>query len=425
MSTASDKVAAATTTIILDHPFFASLLLGMKRIEDPSVPTACTNGVVIKYNPDFIDSLTESQVAGLLVHEVLHPALGHLHRLPRTTEGNIAGDYAINNFLDNYNNSEKVSRLELPDGGCLDHSFDEMSAEQILAELRRRKPPEPPQPDLPTPPEGDKPQGDGEGKGDGEPQPGDAPDSKGKGKPDDPNAPRTKEQGGWGEFEDQAAGDDMTPDEMNSEWERRVIQAATAAKMQGKVPDCIEALISDMVNAKVPWQQVLNRFVEETSYNDYSWNNPDRRFLPDDIVLPDLHDETLGEIVVAVDTSGSIYGVPEVVGSFQNEINSLIDRCKPSKLHVVQCDARITDVKEYTDGQPIELTLRGGGGTDFRPVGEYINQHGINPRVCIYLTDLEGSFPEVPWPFPTLWCVYNNENLAAPFGDTIHIPKEG
>jgi predicted metal-dependent peptidase len=217
----------------------------------------------------------------------------------------------------------------------------------------------------------------------------------------------------------------MTPDEMNSEWERRVIQAATAAKMQGKVPNCVEALINDLVNAKVPWQQVLNRFVEETSYNDYSWNNPDRRFLPDDIILPDLHDETLGEIVVAVDTSGSIYGVPEVVGSFQNEINSLIDRCKPSKLHVVQCDARITDSKEYTDGQPIELTLRGGGGTDFRPVGEYINKHGINPRVCIYLTDLEGSFPEVPWPFPTLWCVYNNENLTAPFGDTIHIPKEG
>lgn len=425
MSTASDKVASATTTIVLDHPFFASLLLGMKRIEDPSVPTACTNGVVIRYNPDFIDSLTESQVAGLLVHEVLHPALGHLHRLPRNQEGNVAGDYAINNFMDNYNKGSRMGKLELPDGGCIDHSFDDMSAEQILAELRRRQPPPPPEPDTPTPPESGSDPGNSSGTpsndGGGKPDP----NSKGTGKPD-PDAPRTKEQGGWGEFEEQAAGDNgESPEEMNSEWERRVIQAATAAKMQGRVPDCVEALVSNLVDAKIPWQHVLNRFVEETSYNDYSWNNPDRRFLPDDIILPDLHDETLGEIVVAVDTSGSIYGVPQVVGSFQNEINSLVERCRPSKLHVIQCDARITDAQEYTDGKPIELNLKGGGGTDFRPIGEYIAKHNINPRVCIYLTDLEGAFPEVPWSFPTIWCVYNNERLTAPFGDTIHIPNEG
>ena len=420
MSTASDKVAAATTTIVLDHPFFASLLLGMKRIEDPSVSTACTNGVNIRYNPDFIDSLTESQVAGLLVHEVLHPALGHLHRLPRNKEGNIAGDYAINNFLDNYNQSVSIGKLELPEGGCINHDYDELSAEQILAKLREQpKTPQPP--DNPQPPEDKQDDPSDQPSGGNQPDP----DQDGKGKPD-PDAPRTKEEGGWGEFEDQAAGEDgESPEEMHSEWERRVIQAATAAKMQGKVPNCIEALISDLVDAKVPWQSILNRFIEETSHNDYSWGTPDRRFLPDDIILPDLHDQTLGEIVVAVDTSGSIYGVPAVVGSFQNEINSLITRCKPTKLHVVQCDSRITDTKEYTDGQPIELTLRGGGGTDFRPVGEYINQHGINPRVCIYLTDLMGAFPEVPWQFPTIWCVYNNDGQSAPFGDTVHIPKEG
>lgn len=422
MSTAFDKVAAATTTIVLDHPFFASLLLGMKRIEDPSVSTACTDGVNIRYNPDFIDSLTESQVAGLLVHELLHPALGHLHRLPRNKEGNIAGDYAINNFMDNYNNSQKMGKLELPEGGCINHDYDDLSAEQILAKIRQTPPPEP---DLPTPPEDGKPEDDkGNPNPDGQ---GDQPDPSqdGKGKPD-PNGQRTKDEGGWGEFEDQAPGDNgETPEEMHSEWERRVIQAATAAKMQGSLPGCVEALIKDLVNAKVPWQQILNRFVEETSYNDYSWNKPDRRFLPDDIILPDLHDETLGEIVVAVDTSGSIYGVPEVVGSFQNEINSLIERCKPTKLHVIQCDSRITDAQEYTDGQPLQLNLKGGGGTDFRPVGDYINQHGINPRVCIYLTDLMGAFPEVPWQFPTIWCVYNNDGQTAPFGDTVHIPKEG
>jgi predicted metal-dependent peptidase len=424
MSSASDKVAAATTSIVLDHPFFASLLLGMKRVEDSSQPTACTNGVVIRYNPDFIDSLTESQVAGLLVHEVLHPALGHLHRLPRNKEGNIAGDYAINNFLDNYNQTVRIGKLELPDGGCINHDYDDLSCEQILAKLREQPPTNPEPNPQPQPPEEEPSQSEGDQPSQPEDDEGNGQPSNSKPKPSD--QPRTKQEGGWGEFEDQAAGPDgESPEEMNSEWERRVIQAATAAKMQGNVPDCIEALIRDLVDAKVPWHQILTRFVEETSHNDYSWNRPDRRFLGDDVILPDLQDETLGEIVVAVDTSGSIYGVPAVVGSFQNEINSLIARCKPSKLHVIQCDSRITDAKEYEDGQPIELTLRGGGGTRFEPVGEYINQHGINPRVCIYLTDLEGSFPEVPWQFPTIWCVYNNERLTAPFGDTVHIPKEG
>jgi predicted metal-dependent peptidase len=95
-SNATKMVDRAVTTIVLDHPFFASLLLQMKRIEDPSVATACTDGVCIRYNPEFIESLTPNQVAGLLAHEVMHPALGHLHRLPVNAEGNIAGDFAIN-----------------------------------------------------------------------------------------------------------------------------------------------------------------------------------------------------------------------------------------------------------------------------------------------------------------------------------------
>jgi len=116
MSTASELVSNATTQIILDHPFFATLLLHMPRIEDPSVETACTNGVSIKYNPKFIESLTVEEVAGLLVHEVLHPALGHLHRLPPNAHGNMAGDYAINNFRDNYDDGVCCNNLRLPEG---------------------------------------------------------------------------------------------------------------------------------------------------------------------------------------------------------------------------------------------------------------------------------------------------------------------
>lgn len=397
---ASELISHAVTTIVLDHPFFATLLLQMPRVEDNSIPTACTNGVVIKYNSEFIESLTQGQVAGLLAHEVLHPALGHLHRLPADVDGNIAGDYAINNFLDNYNREAGYRKLELPEGGCLDHKYDGMSAEEIYAKM-------PKQP---------KKQGGGQG-GLGQPQSGQGQQGQGQGQG------RTKEQGGWGEFEPQAASqeDGATPEDMRHEWERRLVQAATVCKMQGKLPGCVEALVKELIDPKVPWQQLLNRFFDATSANDYSWAKPDRRFLPDDIILPDLHDETLGEIVIAVDTSGSIFSDKSALASFQAEINAIIERTRPSKTHLVYCDAAVQHVDEYGEGAPVSITPRGGGGTDFRPVGDYIAKHNINPRVCIYLTDLYGDFPDVEWPFPTIWCVYGNDNGVAPFGETIHI----
>lgn len=390
MSKASELVASATTTIVLDHPFFATLLLQMPRIEDPSIPTACTNGVVIKYNPEFIESLTPSQVAGLLVHEVLHPALGHLHRLPPNKEGNIAGDYAINNFLDDYNKSAGVRKLELPEGGMLDHQYDGLSAEQILAKLPKNPNPQPQS-------------GDSNGEGSGD--------------------QRTQGEGAWGEFEKPAASEDgkTSAEDMESEWNRRMVQAATAAKMQGKLPDCVEKLVEDLVNPKVPWQQLLERFIDQTSANDYSWAKPDRRFLPDDIILPDLHDETLGEIVVAIDTSGSIYGCPDTLAEFVSEINAISTRCNPSKLTVIHCDAAVQKVDEFGQGETITVTPKGGGGTDFRPVGDWLRQHNVTPRVVIYLTDLYGTFPDAEWPWPTLWVVYDNDNDVAPFGETVRI----
>jgi len=415
-------VDQAVTTIVLDHPFFASLLLQMKRIEDPSVATACTDGICIRYNPDFIERLTPDQVAGLLAHEVMHPALGHLHRLPPNAEGNIAGDFAINNLLDNYNNElrsqqfrsmSKVKRpLELPEGGLLDHELDDLSAEQILGLLRAGK----------------------------------------LGIKVVRVKTRNDDQGSWGEFEGQADGDGeeaedeegsdadgkgepgqagdaknrpgRTPVEMAAEWERRLVQAATATKMQGgDLPGCIRKLVDRFINPRVPWQRLLERFVENTADADYSWHRPDRRFLDDDIVIPEIHDTTLGEIVVAVDTSGSIFADEEALGSFESELNSIIGQCRPRNVIVLYCDAQITGRDDFGPGERVRLNAKGGGGTDFRPVGDYVNEHNIQPRVCIYLTDLYGTFPEGPWDFPVIWCVYGDNKAHAPFGDTVHMDE--
>ncbi len=273
--------------------------------------------------------------------------------------------------------------LDLPAGGLIDHSLDALSAEEILKLLRQGA--------LPV---------------------------KVIKRPI-----RGVKDGGWGEFEKQAASEGMSPEEMGAEWERRVVRAATAEKMQrGRLPGCIQKLVDGIVKPMVPWQRLLERFVENTAATDYSWSRPDRRFLPEDILIPEIHDTTLGEIVVAIDTSGSIFGNRKALASFEAEINSIIGNCRPAKVTVIYCDAAVTRVDEFGCGETVEIKAKGGGGTDFRPVGDHINQRNITPRVCIYLTDLEGTFPSAPWDFPTIWCVYDNDGREAPFGDTVHIP---
>ena len=413
-------VDRAVTTIVLDHPFFASLLLQMRRIEDPSVATACTDGVYIRYNPQFIEGLTPDQVAGLLAHEVMHPALGHLHRLPINSEGNIAGDFAINNLLDNYNNElrtrqfrsmGKVKRpLELPEGGLIDHSLDDYSAEQILTMLRAGE--------LGIEIVRVKVRSDGQGAwGEFEEQAAEPGDSDGDG-----DESGEEGDGQPGRIKKGGKSGGKSKEQMAAEWERRLVQAAIGAKMQGgDLPGCIRKLVDRFVNPRVPWQRLLERFVENTADADYSWHRPDRRLLDDDIVIPEIHDTTLGEIVVAVDTSGSIFSDEEALASFESELNSIIAQCRPRNVIVLYCDTKITGSEEFGPGERVRLNARGGGGTDFRPVGDYINKHNIQPRVCIYLTDLYGTFPEGPWDFPVIWCVYGDNKAHAPFGDTVHM----
>ncbi|MGA3347067.1 MAG: hypothetical protein ABSC76_19640, partial [Terracidiphilus sp.] len=120
------RIQKARTTLLLDHPFFGSLLFRLKGRERRSIPTMATDGVSLYYNPEFIDSLNSATLAGVLAHEVMHPALQHhLRRSGRDPRRwNEACDYAINPLL-------LDAGLSLPGGVLVNHRFRGMSAEQI------------------------------------------------------------------------------------------------------------------------------------------------------------------------------------------------------------------------------------------------------------------------------------------------------
>ena len=135
---ASLRVQKARTALLLDHPFFGSLLFGLKSRESWSVKTMATDGISLYWNPEFVASLNAATLAGTLAHEVMHPALHHHVRRGRRDpkQWNVACDYAINPLLID-------AGLSLPEGILLNNRFRGMSAEQIYNLLEAEQEQEP------------------------------------------------------------------------------------------------------------------------------------------------------------------------------------------------------------------------------------------------------------------------------------------
>ncbi len=120
------RIQKARTTLLLDHPFFGSLLFRLGGQASGSIQTMATDGVSLFYNPAFVETLNAAELAGVLAHEVMHPALQHHTRRGKRDQErwNMACDYAINPLL-------LDAGLTLPKDVLIDHRFRGMSAERI------------------------------------------------------------------------------------------------------------------------------------------------------------------------------------------------------------------------------------------------------------------------------------------------------
>ena len=402
----SDRIAAARMSVLLNAPFFASLLMRLKMERDDSVPTFCTDGRVIKYNEAFSAQLDDAELRGVLVHETLHCALGHLWRMagrdPR--RWNCAADYAINAWMTEYAATEsKFVLWTLPEGGLLDPQYAGMSSEAIYNRLPR---PKPDNTEGYGNPQGAAVAQDGAGKGLGEvPEP----------------APSC------GEFEAPAEdapgeGDKADNGGLEAEWAEAVSIAATLAQSMGTMPGCVQRLVRELLAPRVTWRDVLREFIRLRTKEDYCWSHPNRRHIARGIMLPSLHSERMGRIVFGVDTSGSIDQV--TLTEFATEIQAALDECRPEAIEVIYCDAAVNGAATFEPGDAVALEMKGGGGTRFAPVFEHIAKMDDEPVCLIYLTDLEGSFPKEEPGYPVLWAYRNRRRPEAPkvpFGEIVSV----
>jgi len=204
-------------------------------------------------------------------------------------------------------------------------------------------------------------------------------------------------------------------------WDKIIAEAYNYAKMVGKVPAGIERHVEAVLKPKIDWRKVLRDLILPMIPQDYTYLKPSRRGLSTGVYLPSIAKDRYLEALVAVDTSGSISG--QELNQFLSEIQWIARNFPAFRMTLLSIDADIHDKIElrcFADVQKI-TGLRGGGGTDFRPVFDYAVKH--RKRLIIFFTDGFGTFPERSPNIKTIWVVSPNgaPSKNFPFGKVIRI----
>ena len=364
MSAESDMLKARAQ-LLMDQPFFGTLALRLKMIATDETDTAATDGKRLIYNPKFIGKLDNITRKGLIAHEVMHCVFNHMTRRQERDHKmwNVATDFAINLHL-------KDSGFVLPEGGLMDETYRDMSAEEIYNKLDRENP---------------------------------------------------HKQCPWGMILDAGTGQLQSGSNaaLESEWQVAVTEAASVAKQAGKLPQNIEHFIEEIVKPLVDWRTVLWPFCQQLSNDDYSWRKPHRAYISEDEYLPSMLNETAGHVAVIVDSSGSC---EPYWHQFLGEMAAIHSDLSPEKMTIIHCDYNVAHAEtiDRYDKFPVDK-VHGGGGTAFKPAFDWILENEPDVEAAVYLTDLEAcadDFGDEP-DFPVLWVCTTRED--APWGQVTYI----
>ena len=378
---------------IMRNPQFALwqgvLMIGKTKVAD-DVPTAQTNGRDEIYGRAFVESLTESELAFVVLHEALHKALRHFSTWKKLSEENhllcnAACDYVINLMLYDMDKAENTIRMpRYKDGpkkgeklGLIDEKYRGMNTKQVFDLLKKEF--------------------DGDGGG--------------------------LDEHDWDGF-----------DELTSEQKRELEREVDAAIRQGQIAAQKVAgnkagrmfrELADLLEPKIDWREELREFVKSFCHakDKSSWRRPNRRFLSGDVYLPTLIGEKVGHLVVGIDTSGSI---GQELNEFLSEVKSIAEEVSPEKVDLLYWDCEVAAHEEYDSATVPNIVSstkpKGGGGTAPSCVSTYLKDKKLLPECVIMFTDgFVGTDWGSNWEAPILWVIAGNKKAESPHGKTIHI----
>lgn len=389
-----------------EFALFAGLfMVGKTTIDDKRI-TAATNGRDSWYGRDFVDSLTDKELAFLVMHENMHKCYRHLTtwralwELDRNCANN-ACDYVINIQLTDMDPNGKFITMPTDKEtgkllGLRDERFRGMDAKQVFDILRKEQ--------------------EGKSKRGGE-QSFAEKDSSGEGV-----SGISLDEHDW-----EGAQNGMSKEEQE-QLGRDIDQALRQGGIYaGKVGGNMPREIGELLKPKVNWREVLRRFVR-TSLKDrdsVSWRKAHRNYLWQDVILPSITGKRVKHLVIAMDTSGSIQG--PILTEFLSEMNAIVKDVGADRVDVLYWDTEVAGHETYKGGtQDLvhKTNPMGGGGTDPDCVVGFMHDHELKPDALIMLTDGYMHTNKPKWAAiksPTLWCVIGNEDYEVPNGQKLNI----
>lgn len=385
--TTRERVTKQIIQLTESHPFWSYLILKMKIEEDTrnELPPHAGAGVDITgrmiYKEEWLGKCTDEEIAFVLAHEVGHLVWGHLLRVGTRNHmvWNIAADAVLNNILRNDGFTPLVSSKSRPDHGCIipDHygtlrfqdleilDVPSMTAEELYARIEHLA------------------------------KTMDASEVEGR------FDQHSEAQGGTDN-----KGGEISKEDLAGKWKNSLAEAATHAKMKGKLPRGMENLIGNLLDPKMNWKQIIIKYVNNSLPFDSTFSRPNRNFLANGMILPGTIKESI-DIVIAVDTSGSVSD-DEMI-SFLSEMKGIARAHRNVNMTIIQGDAQVEEVSNITTRDIRKLASyrrKGYGGTSHIPIFEYIKEKIPKCKLLIAFTDGYSDIDEVSKPnYDVVWAI--------------------
>ena len=384
-----ELLITARVGLLLKASFFGNLATRLKLVNaDEWCSTAATDGRNFYYNSRFIKLLRPKEIEFLFGHEVLHCVYDHFGRRGSRDPQlfNIANDYCVNADLIKHKVGEKITSVP-----CLhDPKYDGMSSEEVYDILYEKA---------------DKidigklldqmidEHLDGEGDSDGDS------DGEGQGK----GRPRISAE------ERQAIKDEI---------KEAMLAAAATVDGAGNLPAGVKRLIQELTEPKMDWRELLRMQLESTIKSDFTWMRASRKGWHMDAVMPGMKLDPMIDIAVGLDASGSIS--EKMLKDFLGEIQGIMESFPAYRIHVVTFDTEAYNPVQY-DSENLDdicdYEIKGGGGTDFDCVYNYLKEHEIEPKRLVMFTD---GYPFGSWGdenyTDTVFILHGTTTIVPPWG---------
>ncbi len=372
-----EKISQAKAKLLVEWPYFGSVASRLELIPNDDIESFKSDGSKLEYNKDFFNEIELSEMEFVFANGAMHASLLYENRKNNRSGWlwQLATDYAINDML-------VENGLNRPYQAHYSKRFSGLYAEEIYAELKD---------DILR----DELEYEADNLDDVQSD----------------NNEQTQER-----ENEKISHDETLQEQLFEEFAKSVLEAEL---QKDELPQSIERFFDIEIAGKIDWRNELKVAIERFHKDDYTLVPPSKKFLYMGLYLPSCISETF-HLVIAVDSSGSVDDT--LLRTFLSEIDFLMLSVENFQIDMLICDEKIHMHEVFYKGDSLEPfftsnKLKGGAGTDFRPVFDFVTKELSDTKLLLYFTDLEGIFPQNEPNYSVKWL--SEKKGKIPFGELL------